>query len=115
MSKAFKDWSMETIRQCIKECVRPGTQPNNVYVVNNDPYGLCLNRYKSEKGNTAPVEYRQYLLTEIHNTAQHSLRFLKDPDEVKRCQEIINKTESDNRALSRKYRKRFDDIAIDFD
>lgn len=118
MSKAFKDWSMEMIRQCIKDCVRPVPQRSNTYVKNNDPYGLCLNVYKSEKGHNAPLDYRTYLLSEMHNAAQRLLKILKDPIEFQRCVEIIEKTKTDHRAI-KQYKNRgvenIDMFADDFE
>lgn len=100
MSQEFEIWCKDMIQQCIRECVRPSSQLNNKYVKDNDPYGLCLVRYKEKKGYPAPVEYRQYLLNEMHNEAERLLskNILMDPDQIKRCKEIIEKTVSDKRS-----------------
>lgn len=113
MSQEFEIWCKDMIQQCIRECVRPSAQRSN-HVVMNDPYGLCLNRYKTEKGHPASADYRQYLLKEMHNEAERLLskNILKDPDEINRCREIINKTVSDNRSLKKKDRKRDNTIQI---
>lgn len=114
MSQEFEKWCKDMIQQCIRECVRPSASRSNEYVEDNDPYGLCLKRYKEKKEYPAPVEYRQYLLREMHNAAERLLNknILKDPEEIRRCQEIIRKTESDNRALKKKDRKKNDTIQI---
>lgn len=112
MSQEFQEWCQEIIRQCILDCVRPSAQRCN-HVVMNDPYGLCLERFKEKKGYPAPAEYRQNMLNEMHDQAEQLLKteVLKDPDQINRCQEIIEKTVSDKRA-SKKNPKAVENIDI---
>lgn len=113
MSQEFEKWCKDMIQKCIRECVRPSSQ-KSIHVMMNDPYGLCLNWYKTEKGHPASVEYRQYLLNEMHNEAERLLskNILKDPEEIKRCQEFIKKTVFDHRALKKKDCKRDNTVQI---
>lgn len=101
MSQEFQDWYKEMVRQTLTDCISPLNNKNK-YVVEIDALGLCMERFKLKKHYNPPKRYCQILLTELHIQAQQKLGKLRDPDEQKRCQEIIRTTLSDRRASNRK-------------
>lgn len=108
MSKANHLWLENLILSSLKECIIH--QHDTI-----DPYGMCLERFKAEKGYPPSHQNRERLLKEMHMKAESVLPKLKDPMQIDRCVKIIEKTKFDNRAGAQYGNMRMTEIVDMFD
>ena len=105
MSRKFQEFMHSIVHDSLKEWIRPCLEKTNPFIRRNDPYGLCLEKYKSSRHQSPNSHYRTELLFKMNRMAKNTVPRLTDPEEIRRCKEIVEKTETDRRA-DKKVRKK---------